>query len=242
MLPIKFLRFSILLVIFSGCLLQAQQTGDSKPEKPEGRLAWLVATSIPGSLENPVSVMSGAEISQVTLSKRSIGEPVKVPADGMIRLVRKVDNPKEPTKPGYLILAQAQVPDGVEKSLIILGPVPKKEGSDLVFLTKIQSLANFKGGDSLFMNLTSLKIAVQLGDKKIGLNPGDSSICEAEPLTAAIATPISFHFWDVTEDKWKIISASTVVVQPTRREICIFSWDAEFDRIDYHGVTFPVTQ
>lgn len=200
-----------------------------------------MATSIPENIENPVSVMSSAEITPVTLSKRSIGEPVKVPADGLIQVVRKLENPKDPSKPAYLILAQALVPEGVEKSLIILIPTPKKEGSDLVFNTKVQDLAGFKGGDSLFMNLTNLKVAVQLGDRKIGLKPGETSICDAGSLSTATATPISYHYFEPTEDKWKMISASTVVVQPTRREMCIFSWDPNYGRIDYHGITFPVT-
>jgi hypothetical protein len=38
------------------------------------------------------------------------------------------------------------------------------------------------------------------------------------------------------------LSASTVVLQSTRREICIFSWDAGLERVDYHGITFPVTE
>ena len=238
---IKFLGPSLLLLIFSGCLLHAQERGDGNSKKPAGRIAWIMTTSIPEKLENPVSVMSGEEISQVTLSKRSIGDPVKVHADGIIRLVRKVENPKDSTKPAYLTLAQALVPDGVEKSLVILCPTPKKEGSDLIFTTKVQNLANFKGGDSLFINLTTLKIAVQLGEKKIGLNPGDTSICEAASPSIATATPISYHYFDMAESKWKMISASTVVVQPTRREICIFSWDTDYGRVDYHGITFPVT-
>jgi hypothetical protein len=29
-------------------------------------------------------------------------------------------------------------------------------------------------------------------------------------------------------------------MQPTRREICIFSWDPQYNRVDYHGITFAV--
>lgn len=241
MIPMKIIRLLLLSLLFGGCVLHAQENGETNPKKPAGRLAWLVATSIPENLENPVSVMSGTKISEVTLSKRSIGEPVKVPADGIIRIVRKVENPQDSSKPTYLTLAQALVPEGVEKSLIILGPAPKKAGSDLVFLTKVQNLANFKGGDYLFMNLTTLNIAVQLGEKKIGLKPGDTLINDAGSPSSATNVPVSYHFFDQAEDKWKLISASTVVVQPTRREICIFSWDPHYDRVDYHGVTFPVT-
>ena len=242
MLHFKLLRVSFIVFLLSGYLLHAQQSGVDTPKKPSGRLAWLVATSIPDDLENPVSVLSGTEIKEATLSKRLVGEPVKVPADGIIRLIRKVDNSKDPTKPAYLTLAQALVPEGVEKAMIILAPAPKKAGSDLIFTTKVQNLTGFKGGDYLFMNLTNLKVAVQLGDKKVGLSPGETSICDAESLSTATNTPISYHYLDAAENKWKMISASTVVIQPTRREICIFSWDTDYGRIDYHGITFPVTE
>lgn len=237
---IKLLRPSLLFLIFS-CLLHAQDARDEKTKRPAGQIAWLLATSLPENLVNPVSVMLGGEVSEVTLSKRSIGDPVKVPSDGIIRIVRKVDNPKDPSKPAYITLAQALVSEKVEKSLVIFVPSPKKQGTELIFATKVQNLENFKGGDSLFMNLTTLKIAVQLGGKKIGLQPGDTSICEAGSISAATAVPISYHCFDTVEAKWKLISASTVVVQPTRREICIFSWDSGYERVDYHGVTFPVT-
>ena len=39
-----------------------------------------------------------------------------------------------------------------------------------------------------------------------------------------------------------MISASTIVLYPKRREICIFSWDTRFNRIAYHGLTFPVEE
>ena len=53
--------------------------------------------------------------------------------------------------------------------------------------------------------------------------------------------PIMYQFHDPEAGKWKLITASTVVLRPTRREICIFSWDERYQRVDYHGITFPVT-
>jgi len=48
------------------------------------------------------------------------------------------------------------------------------------------------------------------------------------------------HYYLAAEKKWKMITSTTVVVQPTRREICVFSWDAKRKRIDYQGATFPI--
>jgi hypothetical protein len=152
-----------------------------------------------------------------------------------------LDRPDPVTKLDYTILAQAQIADGMSKALIILVPVARKEGSSQVFQAKVQDLAGFTGGDYLYMNLTTLNMAVQLGDKKIGLRPGDSAIHRAGALEKPTNTEVSYLYFQPDQEKWKLISASTVVMQSTRREICIFSWDPRFGRVDYHGITFPVT-
>lgn len=222
-------------------MLPAQEEGITEKKPPVGRLAWFVATSIPEDVENPINVMTGTKIIKVSLSKRMTSEPVKIPADGILNVVREVENKKDPTKPAYQTLAQAQIPDGMKDVLVILVPSPREKGSPPLFKTKVQSLASFKGGDYLYMNLTNLAIAVQLGDDKMGVKPGEVVIHSAGKLDKPTNTPVSYYFSDPAKDEWKLISASTIVMQPTRREICIFSWDANFDRVDYHGITFPVT-
>jgi hypothetical protein len=54
--------------------------------------------------------------------------------------------------------------------------------------------------------------------------------------------PIRYSYFHPVIKVWKMLSASTVVLRSTRREIWIFSWDPRFKRVDYHGITFPVTQ
>src|SRR6478672_4122457 len=216
----KFLFSSLLTFLFSGLHLSAQEPADSKPKAPTGRLVWFVAASLPDNLENPVSVMTGTDIKPITLSKRMASEPVKIPADGIIKIVRKVPNPADSAKPTYLTLAQAVIPEGMAKAMIILAPAAPKEGSSLVFQTKIQDLAGFKGGDYLYLNLTSLNMAVQLGDKKLGIKPGETTIYDAGGLAAATEMPVSYYSFDPEDKKWKMLTASTIIVQPTRREIC----------------------
>ena len=231
---------SAIVLLSTGGTLCAQEKDDGQPKTPAGRITWFVATSIPDDLENPVSVMAGTQITEVTLSNRSTSDPIKVPADGIIRMVRKVENPQDPAKPTYVTLAQALVPEGVSKSLIILGANPKKEGSDLVFLTKVQDLAGFKGGDYLYMNLTTLNVAVQLGKEKIGLKPGESSIFDGKSSGRATNIDVSYYFMDPAVKDWKLINSSTMVQLPTRREICIFSWDPRYERVNCSGITVPV--
>jgi len=220
-------------------LVMAQDDETRKPRQATGRVAWFVYTSMPEGLENPVNVMTGKDIVTLTLSKRSASEPVKIPADGILRIVRKVENPENPKQPKFLTLAQANVPDGVGKALIILVPLSKAKG-DLLFQAKVQDLAAFKGGDCLYLNLTTLNVGVELGKTKMEIKPGETKIHNAPVLDKATNMPVRYSFYHPIEKQWKVLSASTVVLYPTRREICIFSWDPRYGRVDYHGITFPV--
>jgi hypothetical protein len=239
----KTVFFSLLFAFCTGVTLSAQDPdGTPEPRKARGRVAYFVSTSIPKGLENPVSVMLGKKILKVTLSNRMASNPVKIPADGIIRLVRKAENPEnDPKKPNYVTLAQAHIPDGMSKALVILIPA-KKTKAPLVFNTKVKDLATFKGGDYLYMNLSPLKVAVQLGKKTIALKPGEDKIYDAPVLRKSINVPVRYNYYHPTKKKWKMLSASTVVLRPTRREICIFNWDPRYKRIDYRGVTFPVSR
>jgi len=232
--------FLCLLVGFSAVSsLIAQDDDGNEPHKARGRVAWFVYTSMPEGLENPVSIMSGEDLIEVTLSKRSPSRPVKIPADGILRIVRKVDNPEDPGKPAYLTIAQAKVADGVKKALIVLMPV-SKNSRGLLFQTKIQDLATFKGGDWLYLNMTNLEVSVVLAKTKLRIKPGAFGTYDAPPLSEPVNIPILYSYYHPVEKEWRMLSASTVVLRPTRREICIFSWDERFKRIDYHGITFPV--
>lgn len=109
-----------------------------------------------------------------------------------------------------------------------------------MFGAKVQSLAGFKGGDWLYLNLTNADIGIELGASRMIVKPGAVSIQGAPNLAEAVNMPISYNYRAPGDDEWKLITSSTVVVMPTRREICVFSADPKFGRISYHGVTFPV--
>ena len=215
----------------------AAEDGGRESRQAQGRVAWFVYTSMPEGVENPVNVMTGKEIIQLTLSKRSASEAVKVPADGILRLVRAAADPQNPKKTIYLTLAQANIPDSVAKALVILAPAAPGKG-DLLFHTKVQDLATFKGGDYLYLNLTTLNIGVELGTVKMEIKPGETRIYDARNLDKSTNVPVKYSFYQPIEKSWNLLSASTVVLRPTRREICIFNWDSRFNRVDYHGITF----
>ena len=226
--------------LFSGILPLAGQAepGGDKPRKP-GRSAWFACTSLPDGLENPVKVMSGEKITELELPKYMTSDAVKIPDDGVIRIVREVADPEDPAKTKYLVLAQAKVPAQVREALIILFPLPKPEG-DLIFTAKVQDLANFKGGDRLFINLSNTGIRVRMGDTKVTVAPKKAEIYAAPDLTKPTNVPMMYQFYHPEQKVWKILSASTVVLRPTRREINIFNEGSRLGNIKKHKILVPV--
>ena len=86
-------------VLFAGILPLAAQTDSGGEQTREaGRSAWFACTSIPDGLENPVKVMAGKELTELELPKYMASDPVKIPADGIIRIVREVPDPENPAK------------------------------------------------------------------------------------------------------------------------------------------------
>lgn len=212
---------------------------ENKLFEPNSRVAWFVYTSMPEGIDNPVTIMSGKEITQVTLSKRSPSMPVKISADGILKLVRKIENSDDPEKLNYQILAQVLVPKEVNKALIILIPATKNP-SGIVFQSRVKDLSLFNGGNSMYLNMTKLKVGVELGTTKMAIEPGQDKIHSDPNLSEPTNLVVRYSYYHTEKMEWKILSASTIVLYPTRREICIFSWDERFKRIDYHGMTLPV--
>ncbi len=229
----------LFLGIFTAFPLSAQESDNVESPRLKGRRAWFVYSSMPEGLENPVSVMSGKDISQVLLSKLSPSVPVKVPADGVLRIVREIENPKDPEKPEYLTLAKAFVPETVNLAMIILMPIPENP-KGLLFKTKVQDLAGMKGGDTMFLNMTNLKIGIELGREKFLVAPGKSKIHNPLGTKKSVSLPIRLSFFHPERKEWDMITASTVALYSTRRELCIFNWDSRFNRVDFESITFPM--
>ena len=227
------------LACCAAAVLTAQTTTENEPRAVRGRVAWLIATSIPENLENPVHVMTGNDLVEVTLSKRGAAGPVKIPPGGVIRLVRRPEQPAGQDQPPFVTLAQSTIPEETAKALVILMPLAEPRGN-LLFASKIQDLASFKGGDWLFLNLTTADVGVDMGTTNMQLKPGQTRIFSPPASAEPILMPIRYRYFHPVENEWKMLSASTVGILPTRREICIFSYDERFKRIDYHGITFPV--
>ncbi len=236
----KVLRCICFLLAGIAPLAAQSEPADGKREVG-GRAAWFACLSKPEDLENPVKVLAGEKLTELELPEFMASEAVKIPADGIVRIVRAVPDPADPTKTKYLILAEAKIPESVREALVILDPLPKPEG-DLLFRAKVQDLAKFKGGDRLYINLSETNIRVRLGKTTVMVSPGQASIYESPKLAQPENMPIMYEFYHPVRKEWKILTASTIVVRPTRREICVFNNGTRIGNIRKHGILFPVPQ
>jgi|GEM_PF-2500861 hypothetical protein len=235
------IRFFILIGMALSPVVFAQGSDESSSadKKKTGRRTWIVATSLPEGVKSPVTILAGGELSEVRLSKRSVGTSIKVPKDGLIQVVNPTVSADGETT--YEILASLTIPDGVKDSLGILVPVPKLT-PPLLFKSKIIDLDKFRGGSALFVNLTNLEIGVILGSKKKTIKTGRVEIIDGGDFSGSKSLAVSYHYRSPKEDKWNLISASTVPLRSSLREILIFSYNAELDQIGYHGMSFHVNK
>jgi hypothetical protein len=236
---IKNLRCCLYVLLAGMMPLAAQSDTGVETKREPSRSAWFVYTEMPDGVENPVKVMGGKDLTEVQLEQYMASAPVKIPDDGVMRIVRVVPDPANQAKPNYLVLAEAKIPENVREALIILVPLAKPEGN-LIFQAKVQDLAAFKGGDRLYINMSDTDIAVQLGDTNTPVPAKQAKIYSSPKLTEPTNMPIMYRFFHPEEKKWKVMSASTVVLRPTRREIGIFNNGSRLGNIKNHKIIFPV--
>ena len=197
-----------------------------------------MCTAIPDKVPNPASVLIDGEVHKVTLSVRHMSDPFPIRGDGTVRLINPIVDAERPGKMTFETLALAQVPKTVQQALIIMAPAGPK--SPHAFQCKVLDLKDFQGGDYMYLNLSPRKMVVTLGEEKKALEPGSLEIQTNREVKKATNTPLSFHYYSESAKKWRLITATTVVVQPTRREICVFTWDHKHSRIHFKGATFPI--
>jgi hypothetical protein len=111
----------------------------------------------------------------------------------------------------------------------------------IIYSAKVVDLATFKKGDWLFLNLTESAIRVSEDSKPLEIAAGSDVVSKAT-LKKPKSVPLSYDYRDKDAEEWSSISASSIIRNPQRKEICIFTWDSKFKRFDYHGVTLPQSQ
>ena len=234
--------FSVVpFVVFIGIALspvvygQDPDESSSSDKEERGRRIWIIATSLPDGIESPVTILAGGKLSEVRLSKRSVGTAIKVPKDGLVQVVNPVVSEDGVTT--YESLASIMIPEGIRESLGILTPSPNLQ-PPLKFASKVVDLDKFRGGSSLFVNLTNLEIGVALGSKRKAIKAGQIEIIDVGDFEGAKSVAVSYHYRLPKKEDWSLISASTVPLRSTLREILIFSYNPELGQIGYHGMSF----
>jgi len=225
-----------IFIIAAACFptgIHAQNEEETAVKPAKGRLAYIIYTGRSMLFQKPITIRSGEKNTRLQLSKRSANQPVKVHSDGAMQFIR--ENPGNEKKP-YTVYAKALVPEGVKKALIVLSPLKEAKGDEL-YSAKVISLSKFRNGDWLFINTTPRNVAVQVGDKKLGMKPGENNTYRAGTLTKSANKTVSYAYYHSVKKKWQLLSSSTCVIRPTRREICVFSWNPKSKRMDYHGIT-----
>lgn len=223
-------------------VVQAQSSaplGSAEEKKEKGPRAWFVQTGIPRGMDNPVKVLVGEKIEMLTLSNRVASGPVKIPEDGIIRLVKEIPDPEEKQPFIYQTLAKATVAPGTAKALIIMIPRPKPAADGSLFVTRVKSLSEFKAGDFMYMNLTSSRIGIEIAEARIPLESGKIRIHRVEGKGELVSIPYRYSYFHEEKGRWMPLNASMAILSAKRREVFVFSPSGSGGAIRCKGITIP---
>lgn len=229
-----FWRWCLALILIQPIFGQAPP-----PETPEvtGRRAWVVATNLPKGMENPLPVLSDETVHKVPMGLRSIGQAIPVGETGVVCAV-KVEIDKD-GKVSYTKLSQSTVPEGVREALIVLVPeAGNKDG--LMFRSQVIDLSEFKKGGCLYVNLVKTSIGIAIGEHKTVVKPGAMEFINPLVGKKDDVQVVRFFYEIPAEPKaeWKLMTSSKMAIYESRREICIFFYNAEIENVDFRGIPF----
>jgi len=194
-----------------------------------------MATSMPDDVMKPLKIISDGKLEEVKIYMRSMGQPVKVDETGIVRAVKEVIG--EDGEVLYENLSLSILPEGVREALIVL--VPRKEGAEgLRFNSKVIDLAKFKGGGVLYVNLVSTNIGIKIGEQKALVKPGGMEFINPLDQNEKGVMPVAFYYEVPKEKEWKLMTSSKMALYESRREICIFFYNANIENVDFRGIPF----
>jgi hypothetical protein len=220
-------------------LLAAQWICGQTPTEPEvkGRRAWVVATTIPEDVPNPLPVMAGERLHEVRMHLRSVGQAIPIDESGVVRAVKPITG--EDGEITYQELSRSRVPEGVREALIVL--VPDTRGSDGTgFRSKVIDLSKFKKGGCLYVNLVKTKIGITIDEQKTVVKPGGMEFINplAREDQGVFTVGFFYEVFDQPDAEWKLMTSSKMAIYRSRREICIFYYNEEIDNVDFRGIPF----
>lgn len=236
----KSMRKRIISICFLGLLsvqwIYGQITIPAVPEET-GRRAWVVASTIPEDVSNPLPFMVGEKLHMVRMHLRSVSQAIPIDETGVVRAVKPITGPDGEIT--YQQLSQSLVPEDVREALIVLVPLARdREG--LRFSSKVIDLSKFKKGGCLYVNLVKTKIGITIGERKTVVNPGGMEFINPLEQEDKGVFPVRF-FYEVpskTTAEWKLMTSSKMAIYKTRREICIFFYNEKIENVDFRGIPF----
>jgi hypothetical protein len=229
----------IFTILLSSVHAQDADKPASAAKKDTKRQAWILATSLPDAIESPLNILAGGKVSELKISKRTVGAQMDVPQDGIIQVVKSPD--PEQGKASPVVLASVKIPEEFKDSLIILVP-DATLNPPLIFKSHIVDLNRFPNGHGLFVNLTAYEIGVVVGDRLTSVLPDQYGIVQISGLEGMKSLSISYKYRMPKDEDWNLISASSISQNQSTREILIFSYDKELSQIGYHGMNFNINE
>lgn len=215
------------------------------PGKKPPRTVRLASVAMPDGLENPLWVRDRGKHVEVHLSRGVSSGAIRIPASGKFELLRETESTEEGDERTFIPVAVADLSAGVRDALLILVPRPEPDLNRPggVYRVVVRDLRAFKGGQYLFLNFARAPVAVDFGGRRRAIGPGGSWIVRGAGTDGeAVNIPVAYFRseGEAPDQRWKRISASTLVAYPTRREICLFY--SHRDRVRYAGITVPVQE
>jgi len=95
-------------------------------------------------------------------------------------------------------------------------------------------------GFSNVINLSNSQVRVRFGDTKVDVPARDANLYAAPKITKPTNMPVMYEFFHPEQKKWRMLTASTVVLRPTRREIHVFNEGSRVGKIEKHKILFPI--
>ena len=134
-------------------------------------------------------------------------------------------------------MATALIPAGMSKVFLLF--IPKADGKSYHVTAYDSDLVNFKGGDQLFVNLTKAKLGINVGGKKLTIDPS-----RAKPLRLSNKEKVreTLEMYSKQNQSWHRFSSSRITIDPRLRRLILCYYVTSEQRIRSRAIWDRVDQ